>query len=283
MANDRIIERVLVAGLRAVYCSRLWTPETKDWAGKPLSTPQYSITGVLDKTRAYWWEEPAFASLFAACQKIFVAEFQPGGYYQMHMLGYPVNDGDKPNQKGKVSEWAKGCWIMKASTGFQPGAFMVQNGQAVEMPTQNIGGRKIYEDGDVFIAEIGVARRLGGDAGIKAYLNAVTFTGKGERIATGGGAPDVQGMLALAAAQGLLAPQGPLGAPQMQPQMQPAPAPVHAPAAPQAPGYAPGQPAPYVPQMQPSLAPPPMPAPSAPYGAPIAPGAAPMPTPFPQR
>jgi hypothetical protein len=218
MAEKREIISCAVYGVRLAYIHRLWEPETTEvGTGKPLDKPRYSVTGIIQKTRATWMEEPAFASIRDASGRIYAQHYNG---WDVNQLIWPVKDGDRPNRQGKVSEWMKGHWFIRADT-TSPNYLTieaVQNGQAIALPAAKLGGRVIVKDGDVGIMAIGLAKSDGPNPGVKTYLNGVVFTGPGEEIKLGSRVDSAE-LLRQAAAQGMnvqgvgAPPAGGFGAP----------------------------------------------------------------------
>ena len=185
MVEKREIIGCSVFGARAVYISRLWTPETTDFTtGKPLDKPRYSVTAIVPKTTGRWQEDPVFASVTEACRKIYAQHFAG---YDVARLIWPVKDGDQPSLQGKVSEWSKGHWCVRADTSSPDYLSIegVQNGKAVAIPAARMGGRVVVKDGDYCVLSIGLAKSNGTSPGIKTYLNGILFTGSGEEIKLG--------------------------------------------------------------------------------------------------
>lgn len=199
---SRDIVNIMLFNQCLVYTNRLWEPETKDLKGNPMETPQYSATIIVPKTKAGWHEEPALQQLGAAMFQVYQQQMAPGGIQQQY-VDWGVKDGDRPNTKGKIPEWGKGHWVVRAGTGYKPEVSGVVDGREVEFPSQAIGGRKFYEDGDYAALAIGVTVSGANPSKIKLYCNSVLFTGKGKKISTGGGGVSAAEMMAAARAQGV--------------------------------------------------------------------------------
>jgi hypothetical protein len=202
MAEKREIISCSIFGGQALYISRLWTPETTDYkSGKPLDKPRYSVLVRYPKTVKEWNQEKVFASVTDACRKIYAKHFSG---MPLDRLIVPVKDGDQANAAGKINDWGKGHWWIKADT-TSPDYLAIeaiQNGKPMELPSDRIGGRRIVKDGDFCILTVGLAKSEGRDPGIKTYLNAITFTGPGEEIKLGSRV-STEALLEQARAQGL--------------------------------------------------------------------------------
>jgi len=210
MVEKREIIGCSIFGARAVYISRLWTPETTDFTtGKPLDKPRYSVTAIVPKTTGRWQEDPVFASVTEACRKIYAQHFAG---YDVARLIWPVKDGDQPSLQGRVSDWSKGHWCIRADTSSPDYLTIegVQNGKAVALPASRMGGRVIVKDGDYCVLSVGLTKSAGTSPGVKTYLNGILFTGSGEEIKLGS-RPDSNMLIEQARAQGI--PIQGLGAP----------------------------------------------------------------------
>ena len=185
MAQARELISVVLFNGQAVYSKRLFEPETTDMGGKPLDKPSFSINVRFPKTKANWYEEPLLKPLVTACQTI-MARDMVGVAFQY--VQFPIKDGDAPNKNGKVPDFAKGHWIVKASSTYAPKVEQMVNGVPSELQTLMLGGRKLWGDGDYIAVSLALGKRLTDNVGIKAYLNSACFTGKGVELATGGGA-----------------------------------------------------------------------------------------------
>lgn len=196
----REVVNIMLFNQRLVYTNRLWEPETKDLQGNPMETPQFSATIIVPKTKANWSEEPSLKPLVDAMGQVY--QTQMAGI-QAQYVEWGVKDGDRPNTKGKTPDWGKGHWVIRAGTGFKPTVAGVIDGREVELPSQSIGGRKFFGDGDYSILALGVTVSSTNASRIKLYLSSVLFTGKGEAIATSGGGVSASEMMAAARAQGV--------------------------------------------------------------------------------
>ena len=199
------LQSAVVIG-RGAYIDALWTPATTDMLGKPRDKPQYSISIIVPKTAATWFQEPALSSVKAACAAVYIEEFQPKGFLPLQ-LTYPVRDGDLPNAKGHVVEWQKGHWVFRLSSTI-PGSFAVSGaigGQTQVMPAATIGGTRPYDNGDEVLTEFAV-KKSPQKVGVSFYLGSVHFQAKRAKIDLGGVKSTPQEMLAKAQAQGLVPP-----------------------------------------------------------------------------
>lgn len=202
MAEKREIISCSIFGAQALFIRRLWEPETKDFlTQKPLDKPRYSVSIRVPKTAARWQDEKIFASVTAACRKLYADNFKG---IPIDSIGWPVKDGDRPNAKSVVTEWAAGHWLMRADTTSPEYTTIeaVQNGKAVELSAAKMGGRTVVKDGDLCILTVGLAKSGRGDPAIKTYLNGIVFTGPGDAIKLGS-RPSSEDLLRQAREQGL--------------------------------------------------------------------------------
>ena len=184
----------------AVFAQRLFEPETKDFAGKPLEKPSYSLNIRYPKTKANWYEEPALKPFVDAC-KVVMSRDMSGIPFQR--IEFPIKDGDIPNKNGKTPEWAKGHWYLRASSTFQPKVEQIVGGAQSELPALQMGGRKLWHDGDYVSVALAIAKRMNDNVGIRCYLNSVLFTGKGVELSTGGSGVDWASAMEMAKEQGI--------------------------------------------------------------------------------
>lgn len=201
MAANREVISVMVFNVQALYVNKLWEPDTKDQAGKALDKPNYSLVTRVAKTKQHWWDEPEYASVLEACKRIFQTTMAPAGI-PFERVEWPVRDGDQPNKKNVVKDYAKGHWLLSGNTNYPPRIEAVIEGKPVELASPVLGGRKIADNGDLVCVTFGIAKRTTDAFGIKAYLNAVVFTEKGTKIELGNNATGAE-MLAAAQAQGI--------------------------------------------------------------------------------
>lgn len=191
---------------QAVFANKLFEPEVNDLMGKPRDRPLYSIVIRFPKTKAVWWEEPALQKLRDACQVIMMREMAGTPHSRVE---FPIRDGDLPNNKNNVPEWAKGHWIFRAGTTFDN--FKVEqrvNGIQSQITALSIGGRQMWADGDFVGVDVAIAKRMNDNIGIKAYLNGVTFLKKGVELGTGGKAVNWDEAIKLEEQSGFKVEQG---------------------------------------------------------------------------
>jgi hypothetical protein len=205
MAQERKRQVATIMQARAAYINGLWTPQTKDIiSGQPLQKPRHSVTAIVPKTREKWTDEPVLGAVKDASQSIWNDALSPKGYSPGAII-WPVKDGDAPNKKGVVRDWAKGHWLIIADT-TNPDYLqieMVENGKPVPLAAPRIGGRVLVKDGDYVMLTVSLAESKGSQPGIKTYLNAILFTGPGEALTLGGGGVDQAELLRQAQAQGI--------------------------------------------------------------------------------
>lgn len=210
MAQNREVIPLMLFNMRGAYIDQLWTPST-EYEGKPRDKPSYNVTAITPKTNARpqqthlpdvpaWMHEPALQPLVDVCRRLYAMYFPQ---MPLNLLKWPVKDGDLPNKKGVVPEWSKGHWLVMANTSSAPPVEGVVDGKAQPVPSRMIGGRALWEDGDLMAMTLGAAKRGDAAMGIKLYLNGVLFTGKGERIAIGIARVSGEEMLAKAREQGI--------------------------------------------------------------------------------
>src|SRR6266702_330933 len=198
MARELI--SVVMFNAQALFCNRLFDPETKDLAGKPLDKPSFSINLRYPKTVASWTEEPALKAFTDACRVTYQREMSG---MPANRVEFPIKDGDVPNRNGKIPDWAKGHWYIRCSSTYAPKVEQVVGGVQSELPSLQLGGKKLWTDGDYVCAALSIGKRLNDNVGIRCYLNSVLFTGKGVEISTGGNNVEWQGAIAQAVAQGM--------------------------------------------------------------------------------
>ena len=175
---------ILLFNMEALFVRRLFDPETTDMGGKPLDKPRFSVVLRIPKTKAYWYEEPAFQPLVSACKAVIAREMsgiQPG------FIVFPVKDGDAPNRNGVVQPYYAGHWYLRADSTYAPTVKQLQNGVEQELPALTLNGHKLWTDGDIAVVQITVAKRMTDAMGIKTYLKALCFTSKGQDVKIGNG------------------------------------------------------------------------------------------------
>lgn len=196
----REIVNIILFNGQAIYAKSLFEPETKDLSGKPLDKPAFSLNVRYPKTKANWYEEPDLKPLVEACKIIMTREMAGVPFARVE---FPVKDGDIPNTKNKVPEWAKGHWHFRASSTYNPVVKQRVNGVVSQLPALSIGGKRLWGDGDYVCVALGIAKRLTDAVGIRTYLNNALFTAKGPELNLGSGSTDWNEALRLAEEQGI--------------------------------------------------------------------------------
>lgn len=198
MARD-LVSIYLFNG-QAVFSKRLFEPETKDMAGKPLDSPSYSLLIRFPKTMPNWYDEPALQGFKEACQTVMLRELPnvPFPYIE-----FPVKDGDRPNRNGKIPDWAKGHWFVRSSSTFIPTVEQVVGGVKTTLPALSMGGKRLWGDGDIVAAALSLGKRLNDNVGIRCYLNGALFTDHGPELQTGGANTNWDEAIAMAEAKGI--------------------------------------------------------------------------------
>jgi hypothetical protein len=166
---QRQYEPSTVFNARIADMRYLWEP-SREYKGQPTQKPNYFAMFLVKKTVAQWFQEPALAGIAAACGKIY--QTNP------HILVWPVIDGDVPSPEGKSSEFAKGHWLLSASSGNPPNIEIVQAGGVLTKLTNKVG----VKSGDYVMAGVTAAVKQNDARGVKLYLNAVVFSSPGEEI-----------------------------------------------------------------------------------------------------
>lgn len=186
-------ENFTVFGARIYGMKNLWNPST-EYKGQPTTRPNYIAGFIAPKTRAHWSEEPIFAGVWGAMQKIYAGVMNGMPY---NMVDWPIRDGDIPMPGQKPAEWARGHWMFSGNSGDPIGVEIVQNGVPVKLLN-----RATVKPGD-YVAVGGATAVKSNDArGIKFYINSVLFMGPGEEIAVGNSVSGAE-LMAQAHAQGL--------------------------------------------------------------------------------
>ena len=204
MSENREIYACAIYDIRLAYIRRLWEPETKDFSGRPLDRPRYSVVGFIPKTKEKWTDEPIFESVRAASAQIYRNEFRGTPADQ---LIWPVKDGDVPNTKGVVAEWLKDCWRVTADTtsgDYLTVQFDQGDGKLIHLTEAKLGGRVVVKDGDYGTLFVGLTKSAGREPGIKTYLNGVVFTRNGEPLKLGGARQNTEAMIREARDKGLI-------------------------------------------------------------------------------
>lgn len=263
MASNRVYIHFTLFNVRIVNMQHLWEP-SREYKGQATQKPNYFLTGIVQKTRQNWWEEPTLAPAWAAYSEL----LNKSGMQPQMVAEWPIKDGDMPVEPGQQpAEWAKGRWILGGSSSNPLKIEMVQNGNVV--PLANRVGVK---PGDYIALGLSAAIKQNNARGLKHYCNTVLFMAAGEEIAVGNSVSGAE-LMRQAQAQGMQvagfsgSPGGFPGAP------QPGGFPVAPPQGTQ-PGFTPGAPQPQ-PQPQPGFPPQGMPGPVPTMGVPVAPHAVP--------
>lgn len=194
MTEKRMYENVMLFQARIFNMKNLWTPST-EYKGQPTTKPNYLVGVIVNKTRGHWSEEPVFANMWAAMQKIHAAKMANFPYGN---VDWPIKDGDMPEPGRAASEWAKGHWMLSGSSGDVIKTEIVQNGNIVPLANR-AGGVK---PGDVVSLGGAVAQKANDPRGIKLYVNSVLFCAAGEEIAVGNSVSGAE-LMAEAQRQGL--------------------------------------------------------------------------------
>lgn len=155
----------------------LWEP-SREYMGKPTEKPNYFGSWIVPKTQAHWSTEPIFASAMQAFQKLLGGQLQNFAQNPNAVI-WPIADGDMPSPTGKTSEFAKGHWLISASTGNPPNVELVQAGATAPVKLHSRVGVK---PGDYCMLGVTAAVKQNQANGVKFYLNACVFTHPGEEI-----------------------------------------------------------------------------------------------------
>src|SRR3954464_3693173 len=123
---QRQYEAATLFNLRCVDMRHLWEP-SREYMGKPTEKPNYFGSWIVPKTQAHWSTEPIFASAMQAFSKLLAGQLQNFAQ-NPNAVVWPISDGDMPSPSGKTSEFAKGHWLLGASTGNMPNIELVQSG-----------------------------------------------------------------------------------------------------------------------------------------------------------
>ena len=166
---QRQYEQAMLFNLRVVDMRHLWTPST-EYKGKKQEKPNYFGLFISQRTKAQWHEEPALAGLAAACMKLYANNPQ--------LQIWPAQDGDMPNAEGKSSEFAKGHWLISASSSNPPTIELTQPGGALVKLTNKVG----VKPGDFAMVALTCAVNQQNNRAVKTYLNTVVFSSPGEEI-----------------------------------------------------------------------------------------------------
>jgi hypothetical protein len=247
--------------------------------GTPIKNPSYEIVVLAPKTHADPMQCANYKILAGHCydaaRNLWPGSVDAAGQWVWPQgARWPILDGDVPykqkaplpGQPAKVVDpnahaWRKGHWQVEASHFLEPGprVAVLQNKQAVPIPSAVVAGQTMYKSGDYANVSIyGLAyEHEQGTFGVNICFDGVMFTRPGEAIGNGGGPKSADAMFgAIATMAPPTAGMAPVAAP---PPAAPGPV-AYAPPAPAAPAaYAPPSPplAPAPPAMPPG---PPLPA-----------------------
>lgn len=186
-------ENFTVFGARIYGMRNLWQPAT-EYMGRPTERPSYIAGFLAPKTRAHWSEEPIFAGVWTAMQKIYAATMNGMPY---NMVDWPIRDGDVPAPGKPQADWAKGTWMFGGNSGDAIKVEVVQNG--VPVPLVN---RATVKPGDYVSVGGATAVKSNQPNGIKFYINTVLFMAPGEEIAVGNSVSGAE-LMHMAQQQGL--------------------------------------------------------------------------------
>jgi hypothetical protein len=186
---QRQYESATLFNVRITDMRHLWEP-AREFKGKVQDKPSWFTAFITPKTCPQWHLEPALAGVVAAFSKIMATR---------QISGFPVSDGDLPNAEGKSSEWAKGHWIVSASTSQQPNIEIVMpGGQVQKLPGKVMG----VKSGDFVMAGVTAVVKQNDPRAVKLYLNAVLFTAPGPEIVFANNVSGAE-LVAQAQAQGM--------------------------------------------------------------------------------
>lgn len=174
---QRQYEAATLFNLRCVDMRHLWEP-SREYMGKPTEKPNYFGSWIVPKTQAHWSTEPIFASAMQAFSKLLAGQLQNFAQ-NPNAVVWPITDGDMPSPQGKTSEFAKGHWLLSASTGNPPNIELVQSGAVAPVKLHSRVGVK---PGDHCMLGVTAAVKQNQPNGVKFYLNACVFTHPGEEI-----------------------------------------------------------------------------------------------------
>jgi hypothetical protein len=177
MATQRQYEAATLFNMRCVDMRHLWEP-SREYLGKPTEKPNYFGMWIVPKTQAHWSTEPVFASAMQAFQKLLGGQLQNFAQNPNAVI-WPIMDGDMPSSQGKTSEFAKGHWMLSASTGNVPNIELVQSGAVAPVKLHSRAGVK---PGDYCMLGVTAAVKQNQANGVKFYLSACVFTHPGEEI-----------------------------------------------------------------------------------------------------
>ena len=164
-------ELEIVSEVGRLVQGSLWTPNDKDFHGKPLTDNngnprvQYFISIAFEKAN------PKITEMMKAMSQLMQASW-PNGEWKADDFAKKVIDGDKQPEK----EGFKGCWVLKFSSGFAPTVYG-SDGKSVLTDPESV--KKGY-----FVRVIGKykSNQSKANPGMFLNLNAVQFKGFGDEI-----------------------------------------------------------------------------------------------------
>lgn len=179
--------------------------KTKRANGAPVKQPHYAGTLLFPKTSAdptkcanYAW---LAAHCMAAAKAAWPGNVDAAGNWTWPAGGHwPIQDGDrveaaKPPQPGQAAAppkeypWRKGCWIIEPTSYLEVGpkiSVMQANGQAFDIPAQNINGRQMYKGGDVWIIHLSAYSFHNEKFGVNFSFEGALWCAEGEAIGSSG-------------------------------------------------------------------------------------------------
>jgi hypothetical protein len=169
MAAQRQYETFTLFNMRIVDMRHLWVP-SDTYKGQKQQKPNYFGGFIVQKTQAQWSNEPALAGLVQAYGRLYANNPQ--------IVDWRIEDGDTPNAEGKSSDFAKGHWLLNASSSNPINVELVQAGGALVKLQNKVG----VKSGDYCMIGGSAAVSAQNNRAVKLYLNAVVFTAPGEEI-----------------------------------------------------------------------------------------------------
>ena len=169
MATQRQYEPFTLFNVRIVDMRHLWNP-SDSYKGQKQQKPSYFAGFIVPKTQGAWHTEPALAGLTQALGKLHANNPQ--------IIDWRISDGDMPNAEGKSSEFAKGHWLLNASSENPINVEIVQANQQLVKLQNKVG----VKSGDYCMVGGTAAVSGQNNRAAKLYLNAVVFTAPGEEI-----------------------------------------------------------------------------------------------------
>ncbi|MEA1050486.1 DUF2815 family protein [Lamprobacter modestohalophilus] len=164
---------VLLRSVRLSY-PHLLTP--RSFANDPTSVPKYSASLLIPKTDAEALKVIQTA-VSTAIERAVAGKFG-GKKPAKGSLHLPYRDGDAKDEDGVYldsNEEARGCYVLRASSKDKP-RVVTRNPKVPAVEEDIWPGEEAH-----VLVNFG-AYKMGANAGIACYLNAVQVTGRGERI-----------------------------------------------------------------------------------------------------